>query len=259
LEHSPYIDTHAHLLDERFDADRETTIARANEKNVRHIIEVSCDPAGWERALALTDERTGISCVLGIHPEEAQQSSPSVLTRLEDLARRDNVVGIGETGLDYYHETSPRDVQKDVFLATLRIAQKIQKPVVIHCRQAYSDLLELLASFGPLPAGVVHCFSGTAEEARQLLTRGFYLGVDGPATYPSAKALKEAIGTIPLDRLLLETDSPYLPPQDFRGKRNEPAYLPLIAHAVAALKNTTVEEVATVTTANAARLFHLKG
>lgn len=253
-----YIDTHAHLLDPRFDVDRDAVIGRAAELGVGSIIEIGCDPDGWQTVLAFC-ERRGARCVLGIHPQDAQRSSDDLLTALEDLARRPDVVGIGETGLDYHFENSPRAVQKDVFEKTLDIAQRAGKPVVIHCREAYPDLLALLAARRTLPRGVVHCFSGTPEEALRLVDRGFLLGIDGPVTYPKNAALKAVVRQVPLEKIVLETDSPYLPPQEHRGERNEPSYLPRIAAEVAALKDVPVEEVARVTSAAAAALFGLKG
>lgn len=251
-----YIDTHAHVLDTRFDADREETFARAADKDVRHIIEVACDPSLWEKAVSLTEQRPSVRCVLGIHPQDAKLATPELLERLETLCRGEHIVGVGETGLDYYYENSPRDVQQVVFRQSIEIARKTEKPIIIHCRQAYDDLLKILSGTAPLP-GVIHCFSGSLDEAKQLTAMGFYIGIDGPATYPSAKALKEVVRALPLDVLLLETDSPYLPPQSFRGKRNEPSYLPLVAKEVATLKDIPVEAVAAATTANARKLFSI--
>jgi len=252
-----YIDTHAHLMDTRFDGDRDNVMLRAAAQGVRAIIEISCEPDHWQTAIAFAETHPSISVVLGVHPQDARLSSDSVLKRLEDLARHPKVAGIGETGLDYHYENSPRSVQKDVFLKTLDIALRAGKPVVIHCREAYADLIELLSPPRVLPPGVIHCFSGTPSEAGQLAGMGFYIGIDGPVTYPKAHGLKDVVRATVLEKLVLETDSPYLPPQGYRGQRNEPAYLPLIAQEIAGIKGIPVEEVARVTGDNAAALFKL--
>ena len=253
-----YIDTHCHLTDARFDADRAGTISRAESAGVEHIIEIACDPGKWQTALELAKSTPAISCAMGIHPQDASLMSPETFSRLAQLCSTPEVVAIGETGLDYYHENSPRDVQKESFAAHIGLARRLGKPLVIHCRNAYADLFPVLdeafAKHGAI-SGVVHCFSGTPADAERILSLGLYIGIDGPVTYPGSSSLRETVKMTPLARLLLETDAPYLPPQQYRGKRNEPAYLEHIARGIAAANNTPVETIALATTTNARKLF----
>ncbi len=253
-----FIDTHCHTLDPRFDSDRQSVFERAATSGVMAFIEVGCAQEQWQRAIDFTRQQPGRYCALGIHPQEAKDATPEAMALLATLARADTVVAIGETGLDYFHEHSPRDVQKDVFKQHLSLARSLDKPVSIHCRDAYADLLALLKEAGDV-RGVIHCFSGSVAEARELVSRGLFLGIDGPVTYPKATTLKEAAKEIPLEHLLLETDCPYLPPQSFRGKRNEPSYLPFIAREIAGLKGISPEAVEETTTRNARSLFKLPG
>ncbi|MCX5778887.1 MAG: TatD family hydrolase [Elusimicrobia bacterium] len=254
------IETHAHLLDEKFDLDRDTTIARARTAGVDAIIEVGCEPANWQKTIAFAVAHKNISCVLGIHPQETIAAEPAVLDTLKNLCTHQKVVGVGETGLDYHFETSPRDMQKEVFIHHMDIARSLKKPLVIHCREAYRDLHDILTGQCSKPGsffGVIHCFSGTLFDARELTDMGFLLGIDGPVTYPSARNLKEVVTAIPLESLVIETDCPYLPPQEYRGQRNEPSYLPLIAREIAHLKNIPAETVTAATTIAARTLFAL--
>jgi TatD DNase family protein len=256
-----FIDTHAHLCDERFAPDRDAILDRAREKGVDAIIEIGCERTSWEKTLAFTRSSAALYCALGLHPQEAKLADNDTWQELKRLCADDKVVAIGETGLDYHFEYSPRDIQKKVFVQHLTIARELEKPMVIHCREAYPDLIELLETDNAkngLPKGVIHCFSGTLVEAERLLALGFLLGVDGPVTYPSAKVLQQVVERIPLEKLLLETDAPYLPPQLYRGQRNESSYIPLIAAQIAAIKGMPVETVGTITSGNAKELFRLK-
>jgi TatD DNase family protein len=255
---SMFIDTHAHVSDKRFDADRADSIGRARENNVSHIIEIGCEPGIWNKTLKLAEDYPGVSCAVGIHPQEAKLCTDEILRELAKMSAHPNVCAIGETGFDYHYENSPRDKQKEIFIKHIALSREVRKPLVIHCRDAYPDLLAILnaeSDNGEKLRGVIHCFSGSLDEARQLIALGFLLGIDGPVTYPKATALKEVVKELPLDRFLLETDSPYLPPQTYRGERNEPSYLPLIAQEIALLKQVSLETVAAGTTENAKNLF----
>jgi TatD DNase family protein len=254
-----YIDTHAHLSDEKFSSDLPEALARAADAGIERILEVGCDPRDWEKSLKLAKDFPGtVRCILGLHPQQASQATDDLFARLASLAAGDSVVGIGETGLDYFYEYSPREVQKDVLRRYIALSDTLGKPLVIHCRDAYADLRAVLAEQGRANfRGVIHCFSGSPEDAHALTRLGFLIGVDGPITYPSAKNLKAVIADLPLSALLLETDCPYLPPQPFRGKRNEPAYLPLAAQAIATLKGTTPDEIGRATSDNARGLFKI--
>ncbi|MBI3292047.1 MAG: TatD family hydrolase [Elusimicrobia bacterium] len=254
------IDTHLHLTDPKFDPDREAVIARAHAAGVRLLVDISDESPQWEASIALAERYPQIVCSLGQHPHFANHVNPALWDRLRALARRPRVVAIGEIGLDYYRSTTTKEAQIACFRQGLAVARDLQKPVVLHCREAFPDLLEILHAEWPKtgsPGGVVHCFSGDASVAEQCLALGFFLGVDGPITYPNAHRLREIIKQVPLERLVLETDAPYLPPQRYRGQRNEPAYLSLIAEAVATLKGVPVEKILSVTTENARGLYQL--
>jgi len=273
------MDTHAHLNDNHFDADRESAIQRALDAGVGTFIEVAESPEMWEAAIALAERYPFIYASLGIHPHHAHlldaASWKTVGTRLKSLLAHPKVVAIGEFGLDYFRMQNTKEQQQFICRAQLELAQDMKKPIVIHCREnnpipedfkCHADLQEMLQAFYPAlaherhltqPVGVIHCFSGTWADAQFYLGRGFMLGVDGPATYPSAKQLKENMTRVPLERLVLETDSPYLPPQPYRGQRNEPAYLPLTGAHVAELKHQTADALAQITTANGRALFRL--
>lgn len=252
-----YIDSHCHLGDERFDADRAAALERARAAGVELFLEVGCAPENWDAALKLADEIPDVRCIIGLHPQEAKLMTPALFEQVSALCAQPVVVGIGETGLDYHYETSPRETQKAVFLQHIDLARSLNKPLSIHCREAYPDLFSLLAAHPGPWRGVIHCFSGTPDDAERLVAMGFHIGIDGPVSYPTAKSLRETVARIPLERILLETDCPYLPPQEFRGKRNEPAYLGLIAQAVANARGITIDEVAAAATRATRELFSL--
>lgn len=255
-------DTHAHLTDPAFDPDRDAVLARAFAAGVGRIVEVADAPADWDRVLALCRTRPRqIRCALGLHPYHATLWSESVRAAFLKQAALPEVVAVGEIGLDYARTDTPKDTQARALSGMLGAAAEAGLPVVIHCRQAYEDLFRILE--GPpdgkppagRPRGVLHCFSGGPEDARRALGLGFMLGIDGPVTYPKNDALRRAVLAVGLDSVVLETDSPYLPPQSRRGSRNESATVPEIAGEVARIFSTTTEEVSLRTGRNAARLF----
>ena len=260
------VDTHAHLSDSQFDADRPEVLRRAGQALVNTIVEIADSPADWLKAAALSREYPSrLRCSLGLHPYYAADYSEDLLRRLELAARGPEVAAVGEIGLDYARSEVPAEIQKKAFESLAAAALAWGKPAVIHCRAAYKDLRDILKSLvaGP-PAhqrywGVVHCFSGDADDATFLAGLGFALGVDGPVTYPKNEGLREAFRRAGPSALVLETDSPYLPPQSSRGKRNEPANLPEIASGLAKALGLPIEELARMTTANARALFGLKG
>lgn len=258
-------DTHAHLNDAKFDEDREAALARAKDAGVARVVEIADAPEDWDRALALSRARPEqVRCALGLHPYYADRWSAELGGRLKRLAALPEVVAAGEIGLDYAKCPLPPGLQKESFARMLEAAAAAGLPVVIHCRDAYADLLPILEGryAGKRPAGrfhgVIHCFSGTEADARRAVALGFALGVDGPVTYPKNDALRAALAAVGLGSLVLETDSPYLPPQSSRGKRNEPAYLGEIALRLAELFQQPVSAVAETTTANALALFRLR-
>ncbi len=256
-------DTHTHLCDAQFGADRQAVLARAKERGVARLVEIADAPSEWEAALALAKANPGqVRCSLGLHPYYADQFSQELLTRLDGMLAQPEVVAIGEIGLDYVKAEVGREAQLRAFEALLRFAKERDKPVVIHCRGAYDDLRAVLSRvFERLPAagywGVIHCFSGGLDDALACRDLGFALGVDGPVTYPKNDGLRQALRAAGPSCLVLETDSPYLPPQSSRGKRNDPSAIPEIAARLADACGVSVEALAAVTTKNAETLFRL--
>jgi TatD DNase family protein len=249
------IDSHAHLQWATFDTDRATVIKRAHKEGVEGIVNIGFDVQGSIAAIRLAEQHDGLYATIGIHPHNARQLDQQVLKKLKTLAEHPKVVAIGEIGLDYYRNLSPRDTQRQAFRAQLTLAENLELPVVIHDRDAHTDVAEILATFQG--KAVLHCFSGSRELADQYLQRGFFISFAGPVTYPNARRLHEAATWTDLGKILLETDSPWLAPQAVRGQRNEPAFLRFIARKIADLKGTSVEEIADVTVQNTRDLFRL--
>ncbi len=252
------VDSHCHLDDRQFDHDREAVIGRALEAGVTHILAIGAGdgPPDLECALRLADRFPFISATAGIHPHDAAKAAAGDFRRLEELCAHPKFIAIGEIGLDYHYDFAPRDRQREVFTEQLRIARKARKPVIIHTREAWDDTIRLLEEhWAPAGlAGIMHCFSGGPQQARQVLAMGFYVSFAGIVTFPKAVNVREAAKTVPLDRLLVETDAPYLAPVPHRGKRNEPAFLPHTARALAELRGDAYEALAAATTANFQRL-----
>jgi TatD DNase family protein len=251
------VDSHAHLDDARFAPDLAAVLDRAREAGVGRIVTVGTGLASCEAAIALARRYPGfISATVGIHPHDAAGADEAALARLEELARSPGVVAIGETGLDYHYDRSPREVQRAVFEREIRIALQLGLPVVVHCREADEDCLAILkAHAGRGLRGAMHCFAGDRPTAEAVIGMGFFISFAGPLTFPNAGALREIARLMPMDRLLIETDCPWLAPQPVRGRRNEPAFVRHVAEALAALRGMTGDEVAARTADNAARLF----
>jgi TatD DNase family protein len=252
------VDTHAHLHDAAFDDDRAAVLARARAAGVGAFLTIGTDVPTSEAAVALAGAEPDVYAAVGIHPHDAATATPAALARIAELARVPKVVAVGELGLDYYRDLSPRDAQRAALVAQLRLARAVGKPVLLHCREAHADLLEVCAAEAVTGGGgILHCFSGDLAVARRGLELGLFISIAGPVTYPSARRLAEVVRALPLDRLVVETDCPYLPPQPWRGQRNEPAYLPVTAARVAELLGQPAAAVAAATTANAVRLLGL--
>jgi TatD DNase family protein len=248
------IDTHAHLDDHAFDRDRAVLIARLHADGVG-VVTVGSGLASSREAIRLAERHRGIWATVGVHPHGAKDVTPEALRELEDLAKSPRVVAIGEVGLDYYRDLSPRDVQRRVFARQLELARKLRLPIVLHNRESTDDLLAILREAGGNHHGVVHSFLGDARLAETFLELGLHLGVGGPLTYPANAALRDAVRRVPLERIVLETDCPYLTPVPHRGKRNEPAYVELVAAEMARLRDISVLNVTRGTTATALPLF----
>ncbi len=257
------IDTHAHLGDEKFNADREDVLARAAAAGVTRVVEIADTPPEWDAAIALSRARPKmVRCALGLHPYYAGEFSEDFLKKLGEKIRLPEVVAVGEVGLDYVKTEISPETQRKVLEKILAAAKDWGKPVVIHCRGAYADLRAMLKNIFPRPPekgywGVVHCFSGVIEDAEACAGRGFALGADGPVTYPKNDPLRASFYAAGLSSTVLETDSPYLPPQSARGKRNEPSAIPEIARRLAEVYGLPLEELAAATTRNAEKLFGL--
>jgi len=256
------IDTHAHLDFQQFNGDREGTLERAWEAGVSAIVTIGTDLSTSRAAIALAEAHERVFATVGFHPHDAKHVNSAVLTELRDLACHPHVVAVGEIGLDYYRDRSPRDEQRRAFRQQLDIAAEASKPVVVHDREAHADTLKILRQWieqaQPEPAecrGVFHCFSGDLSLAQQAIDLGFFIGIDGPVTYQNARQLPGVVRVLALNRILIETDAPFLTPHPHRGKRNEPAYVRLVASKIAELRSISLQEVAQITTANAQNLF----
>jgi len=253
------IDTHAHLYFDAFDSDRDETIARARAAGVEMLINVGIDVATSRRAVELAMAHEGLFATIGLHPTSQIDDLERDVAEIARLAREhpDVVVAIGEIGRDDHWKDVPAEAQRPRLLRQLELALDLGLPVVFHCRDALDDLLEILERASQRPPGVFHCFGGAAGEARRALDLDYHVSFAGNVTYPSARALREAAAVVPPERLLLETDSPYLAPQPCRGRRNEPAFVRHTRDFLAKLKGLSPEALAAITTANARSLFGL--
>ena len=250
-------DTHAHYDDEAFAPDQASLLSAMPAAGVARIVDPGCDLRSSRAAVALAETYPFVYAAVGIHPENCGDFVPGDLDVLRTLAAHPKVVAIGEIGLDYYWEQNPpRDFQKVVFRAQLDLARELDLPVILHDREAHGDCMDIIREYSEI-RGVFHCFSGSWEMAKELLTRGWYLGFDGPVTYKNAKKTVEVARNVPLDRLVLETDSPYLTPVPHRGERNDSRNIPYIAAAIAAARDIAAEEVLAAAWDNGCRLFGL--
>jgi TatD DNase family protein len=251
-------DTHAHLNAKEFDQDRHEVIARARENGVSTIVNIGFNAETIPTCLELAERYDFIYAVVGWHPQDAKDMTDEHLEWLAELSRHPKVVGLGEMGLDYYWDTSPRDVQAEVFRKQIRLARKLEMPIVIHNRDAHQDVITILREEKAAEVGgIMHCFSGSWETAKMALDMNFYISFGGPLTFKNAKQPKEVAAKVPLDRLLIETDCPYLTPHPFRGKRNETGYVRYVCEEMANIRGLSCEEMAAITAENARRLFRL--
>lgn len=250
-------DTHAHYDDEAFDADRDTVLTALPGQGVGLVLNPGCDVESSRKAVQYAAAYPHVYAAVGIHPENCGGYTAGDLAVLEKLAQQPGVAAIGEIGLDYYWaENPPRELQQQVLRDQLALARELALPVIIHGREAHADTLAIIREF-PGITGVFHCFSGSPEMAQELLKLGWYLGFDGPVTYKNARRAPEVAAVTPLDRMLIETDSPYMTPVPYRGKRNDSGYVHLVAEKLAEWKGVTPEEMARITTENGKRLFRI--
>lgn len=250
------IDTHAHLNDPKLAEDVDDVIARADAAGVHRIIVCGYDMDSSRAAVELAERYESVYATVGVHPHDAKSYDSSTGQTLAELSHGSKVLAIGEIGLDYHYDFSPRPQQMAAFEAQIDLAWRLRLPIVVHSRESNPEVLEVLGGrSGNIVGCVLHCFSGDADFARKVLDLGFYIGIDGPLTYKASEKLRGVVSMCPLDRLLLETDCPYLTPNPYRGKRNEPAYVRYVAEEAARVKGITVDELAEATSANARRLF----
>ncbi|MBK7643533.1 MAG: TatD family hydrolase [Planctomycetes bacterium] len=247
-------DTHAHVTWESFDADREEVFARAAREGISRIVLVGTDLASSRAVAECARGRAGVYPTAGIHPHDAQHADAATRAAIEELCAAPECVAVGETGLDWFKQFSPREAQLASFRWQLALARRLDKPVIVHCRDAHEDVLELLREQRGV-RGVMHCYSLGAEELPHYLELGMYISFSGVVTYPKNERNREAARAVPLERLLVETDCPFLAPQSRRGKRNEPAFLRETLGEIARLRGAQTEELARATSANAQRLF----
>ena len=250
-------DTHAHLNDRAFDTDREELIQSLPQQGVGIIMNPGCNLEDSRLSVKLAEQYPFIYAAVGSHPDSADEVNENVIAEYRKLCRHDKVKAIGEIGLDYHYEDIPRQIQKKAFLMQMELARETGLPVIVHERDAHEDGMAIVKDFSNV-TGVFHCYSGSAEMARQLVELGWYIGFTGVLTFKNARKAIETAQSIPIDRIVLETDCPYMAPEPFRGKRNHPGYLYRMAEKLAEIRGMTVEEIRQITTENGKRLYGIK-
>lgn len=251
-------DTHAHLDDPRYIGDFEQVLENMKQAQISRVLNVGYDLPSSERSLQLAHQFEHIYAAVGVHPHDAEAATLETWERLIQIAKDKKVIGWGEIGLDYYRDLSPRSVQKEVFMRQIELADQTGLPIIIHNRDAHEDILKIVKEHKPKQGGVFHCYSGSWEMAKVLLNLGFYISFAGPLTYKNARHTVEVAKNVPLDRFMIETDSPYLTPEPYRGKRNEPTYVREVAARIAEIRNLDFQEVAEQAFQNANELFGLQ-
>ena len=253
-----FIDSHAHIQLDRFDSDRSVVIERAKNSQVSIILVVGFDISTSHLAVELADRYDHIYATVGLHPHDAKRFTPQTLREIALLAEHPKVVALGEMGLDYHRNLSPKSVQKRVFEEQLDLATQLDLPIVVHNRNAFDDILSILENRPQLTGGVLHCFSENTKSMDRVIDVGFHIGIGGPVTYKKSQDLKQVVKVMPADSFLIETDCPWLAPQLRRGKRNEPAYITEIATKIAELRQVTIESVGQTSSQNFRKLFSIE-
>jgi TatD DNase family protein len=252
-------DSHAHYDDNRFKNDYDQVIKKAMDSGVKYILNAGADIRSSKKGIEIAQKHNNMHVAVGVHPHDVKDLTDKDLDVLADLCKNPKVVAVGEIGLDYYYDNSPRELQKAWFEKQIDLAKNLKLPVIVHDRDAHQDCMDIIKKAAPFEnQGVFHCFAGSLEMATELLKMNFYLSVGGPVTFKNAKKTVEIIEKIPLERLLIETDCPYLAPEPHRGERNDSSYVLLVAQRIAQIRNLQIEEVAKITTDNAKRLFRIK-
>lgn len=251
------IDSHAHLDNDKFNEDREAVLARCSAE-LDAVINVGYDLGSSQRSIKLAEQYPFIYAAVGVHPHDAKEAPENYLELLREMAQHPKVIAIGEIGLDYYYDLSPRDTQQRLFREQIELAKELGMPFIIHNRDAHGDIMETLKALAPFPdGGVMHCFSASWEVAQECLKMGLYISLAGPVTFANAGKLTNIAQKVPLERLLVETDCPYLTPVPHRGKRNEPAYVRHVVNHISKIRQMEPEKLADITAANTIRLFRL--
>lgn len=251
-------DTHAHLNDEAFDADREAVIESLGEYGVARVIDVACDVRTVDKTLALLEKYPFIYGTAGMHPHDASAMDNFLMDRLKQVLSHRKMLALGEIGLDYHYDFSPREIQRKWFVEQLELARELDMPVTLHIREAFGDCMDILKAHKNGLRGVMHCYSGSVETAYECLDLGLAFSFGGAVTFKNAKKPIEVIEKLPLESILLETDCPYMTPVPYRGKRNDPSFIGLVAEKIAEIKGLTVDELAEITFENANRVFEIK-
>lgn len=251
------IDSHAHLDDERFDLDREYIIENLQKNGIELVVNIGADIHSSKASVELANRYENIYAVVGVHPHAAKEMDENSLAEIEKLAKNKKVLAIGEIGLDYHYDNSPRDIQRKRFREQIGLAKKLDLPIVVHSREADEDLLHILKEESQGLRAIIHCFSSDRAQLKEYLELGFYIAIGGPVTFKKTDELKEVAKLVPIDRLLLETDAPYLAPTPYRGKRNEPIFVKQTAKLIAELRGMTLEDLSLQTNRNTKKIFNI--
>ena len=253
------IDSHVHLDDIKFDGDRHILIENFKNNNIELVINIGADLKSSVASVDLANKYPNIYAAIGVHPHSAKEVNTMVMEQLKELALNEKVIAIGEIGLDYYYDNSPRDIQRKWFIEQLKLAKELDLPVIIHTRDAMGETFDILKNNqNGNVRGVLHCYSGSPEMALEYIKMGFYISLGGPVTFKNARLVREVAEAVPLDKLLIETDCPYLTPEPYRGKRNEPVYVKYVAEKIAEVKKISYDELVKATNENTKRLFGIK-
>lgn len=251
-----FIDVHAHLCDDKFNNVKEI-VENAEKENVKKIISASYNFASCEKNLEIAKSFDNVFITVGIHPENVEKITENYLEKLENFAQNEKVVAIGEIGLDYHWRDDNKDLQKRIFVEQIELANKLDLPIVVHCRDAIGDTLQILKEYTPKCESLMHCYSGSIESAKEFVKLGFSFSFGGVVTFKNAKNVQEVLKNIPIERIMLETDCPYMSPEPFRGKINEPKNISIIAEKIAELKNLKISEIEEKTTKNSEKMFKI--
>ena len=249
------IDTHAHYDDEQFDEDREEILGKMQDAGIGMIMDAGSTILSWDKIVKLTEEYPFVYGAIGVHPDEVGNLDETQFARMERLLDKEKIKAVGEIGLDYYWDNEPHEVQQKWFIRQLELAGEVKKPVIIHSREAAADTMYIMKNYAQGLGGVIHCYSYSREMAEEYVKMGFYIGIGGVVTFKNAKKLKDVAAAIPIEKIVLETDCPYMAPEPYRGKRNQSSYIQYVAEKIAELKEMSPEEVIAVTEKNARDLY----